>query len=366
MPTHPKARNTRHHANSHSALIYTCIDPSSTAPWGCTTSLANAHANIGVTVIRDGTTSGYTVVSESTAAFAAHSIQVRYASDDFAQPTADSTTLPTAALPKTTNPPTLPTSDPLSSPPSPSFSTPAAIGIGIGSALVFVVLVGVLAFFLLRRRRSRQPPTTEDHTNRPFSPPPVPPKDPYRMSTYTHHTAATAGVYELSTPTTAAFPHRAGPFYHLDDEDDDKSTRTLTMGMGGTTRPGSSVGVGGGRSRTNTMRSEETAGGRVRTVREEEEGGRFPAELAGNAKVHVAELEAGRVVAELEGDGSGSVVEGGPGRTAVGLGIQRPQSLVPPPPIGGGGVGQRPVSAASSSAGWTVMRKEGVQATPWL
>lgn len=173
------------------------------------------------------------------------------------------------------------------------------------------------------------------------------------MSTYTHHTAATAGVYELSTPTTAAFPHRAGPFYHLDDEDDDKSTRTLTMGMGGGTRPGSSVSVGGGRSRTNTMRSEETAGGRVRMVREEEKGGGFPAELAGNAKAHFAELEAGRVVAELEGDGS------------VGLRMQRPQSLVPPPQIGGGG-GTRPVSAASSSAGWTVMRKEGVQATPWL
>lgn len=353
MRTAPKARNTRHHTNSHSALIYTCIDPSSTAPWGCTTSLANAHANIGATVIRDGTTSGYTVVSESTAAFAAHSIQVRFASDDFAQPTADSTTLPTAALPKTTIPPTLPTSDLLSSPPSPSLSTPAAIGIGIGSALVFVALLGALAFFFLRRRQTqRQPPTPED---RPFSPPPVPPKDPYRMSTYTHHTAATGGVYELSMPTTAAFPHRAGPFYHLDDEDDDKSTRTLTMGMGGT-RPGSSVGVGGGRSRTNTMRSEETAG-RVRAVREEEGGGegRFPAELAGNAKVHVAELEAGRVVAELEGDGS----------AGVGLGIRRPQSLVPPPPIGGGG-GTRPVSAASSSAGWTVMRKEGVQATPWL
>lgn len=183
------------------------------------------------------------------------------------------------------------------------------------------------------------------------------------MSTYTHHTAATPGVYELSTPTTAAFPHRAGPFYHLDDEDDDKSTRTLTMGMGGTTRPGSSVGVGGGRSRTNTMRSEETAGRGVRTVREEEEEGGFPAELAGNAKVHVAELEAGRVVAELEGDGSGERPAEG---AAVGLGIiQRPQSLVPPPPIGGGG-GGRPVSAASSSAGWTVMRKEGVQATPWL
>ncbi|KAK0740703.1 hypothetical protein B0T18DRAFT_418525 [Schizothecium vesticola] len=168
------------------------------------------------------------------------------------------------------------------------------------------------------------------------------------MSTHTHRTAATGGLYELSTPTTAAFPHRmphhAGPFYHLDD--DDKSTRTLTMGMG--TRPGSSVGVGGGRSRTNTMRtarSEETAA----RVRVGEEEAWFPSELAGNAKVH------------MEGSGSGEGPAVGPG---VGLGIQRPQSLVPPPPIGGGGA--RPVSTASSSAGWTVMRREGVQATPWL
>ncbi|KAK3946248.1 hypothetical protein QBC46DRAFT_369287 [Diplogelasinospora grovesii] len=170
------------------ALSYTCLQPSSQAAVGCTTSWKSALAVIGATVISDGTLSGYTTASETEGGFAAYSIQVRFKSGELSPLTkgnfiltsslsttpspSPSTIVATITVPTQLAPQTS-TSTPSTPSNSNGVSTPAAVGIGVGSAAAGILGAIGLFFFLRRRRKRRRPP-------------PVPPKErhapPYELS----------------------------------------------------------------------------------------------------------------------------------------------------------------------------------------
>ncbi|KAK3293327.1 uncharacterized protein B0H64DRAFT_210423 [Chaetomium fimeti] len=148
----------------------------------CTTAWSAAQAVLGVTVVADGEVGTTTVVTEPSNTITAHGIQVRFKSTD-----------PTP-VPKIDDPgflvisrtPPLTISSHLAAPTqfsssSDGVSTPAAIGIGVGSAIAALLIAGAIGlfFFLRWRRKSRS-------RKRSSIPPPVPPKElsasplPYR------------------------------------------------------------------------------------------------------------------------------------------------------------------------------------------
>ncbi|KAK0705166.1 hypothetical protein B0H67DRAFT_557830 [Lasiosphaeris hirsuta] len=205
------------------ALSYTCLANGAQAPYGCTTSLKNAVAVVGVTIVEDGTAAGTTTVTKSDGGFAAHSIQVRFgASDSFpaftgnpnpsatASPTtainsnsaSTSVSLPTQVIPAETETPN----------PKSGISTGTAVGIGVGSALAAVIISGTVGlFFFLRWRRKR-------HAR-----PPVPPKEPgIDPSIFGGRASTYAGTLRTMRTTTVTIP----PAYELSDEVSTKAMPT--------------------------------------------------------------------------------------------------------------------------------------------
>ncbi|KAH6847970.1 hypothetical protein B0I37DRAFT_154932 [Chaetomium sp. MPI-CAGE-AT-0009] len=187
---------------------YTCLASTSSGQSliECTTAWSAAEAVLGVTVVRDGEIGTTTVVTEPSNTITAHGIQVRFkSSDPTPVPKIDDPGF--LVISRTPGPPlsistqlTVPTH--LSSSSSNGVSTPAAIGIGVGSALAALLIAGTIGlFFFLRWRRkgrSREISSIED------IPPPVPPKElsasplPYR---------AVPPPFELSNE--AAAPRRS-------------------------------------------------------------------------------------------------------------------------------------------------------------
>ncbi|KAK5660896.1 hypothetical protein OQA88_12269 [Cercophora sp. LCS_1] len=311
------------------ALSYTCADAG--ASLGCTTTLKNALAVVGVTVVTNGVISGSTTVSESTGGFAAHSIQVRF--DQAATTTPG--VLPAATPPILTIPPDLLPAE--TNPPAPEprsgISTGAAIGIGVGSALGALIIASAVGFFFFlrwRRKRAHAPPDVSP--NVPPAPPPAPPpKDPgLRSSTYT-------------TTTTNAFT--TTPLYELSDD-----ISTLRHGQhiterGATTKRELTVTTRGGRSRVGSI-------GTLRTMRTGRTDFTVESELEGTpVPAHMFHPKA----AELEAPGDFlNVSSGRTSRVTPSVG-ERDRSR---------DRGSTPGSESSNT--WSIMRKEGVVATPWL
>ncbi|KAL2016514.1 hypothetical protein VTK56DRAFT_3442 [Thermocarpiscus australiensis] len=175
-------------------LDYTCLASPSTSQGqsqqpslACTTTWTSALAVMqGVTVVTNGEVGSTTVASESAGGITAYGIQVRFRSGD---PTVAPTTGDGIAIITRTSSPTIsiPTQLLIPAPtssPSAGISTPAAIGIGVGSAVAALILAGLLGlFFFLRWRRKKGSSSSLS------SPPPVPPKElpatpvPYRTVT---------------------------------------------------------------------------------------------------------------------------------------------------------------------------------------
>ncbi|KAK4155256.1 hypothetical protein C8A00DRAFT_31968 [Chaetomidium leptoderma] len=183
---------------------YSCL--ASTSPGqpslGCTTTWEAALAVLGVTVVTDGKVGTTTVVSEASNGITAYGIQVRFKSgdptpapraDDFSFSVITRTSPPPVSIPTQLFIPTQPASS------SSGLSTPAVIGIGVGSAVAALLIAGVIALFFFlrwrRKRRSKRPSSS--------SPPPVPPKE-FSGSPAPDRTAAPR--YELSDEASPRQP----------------------------------------------------------------------------------------------------------------------------------------------------------------
>ncbi len=189
-----------------SHFSYTCLAP--TGPGqpslGCTTTWSAVLAVLGVTVVSDGKVGTSTVVSETSNGITAYGIQVRFKSGDpTPAPRSDESVSAIQArkvvrgrrraqlthlkqgfsvVTRTSGRSSIPIPTQLLVPvetdsPSSSggVSTPAAIGIGVGSAVAALLLasVGCFFFFLRRRRKKKRAKPAKQ----PAQPPPVPPKE---------------------------------------------------------------------------------------------------------------------------------------------------------------------------------------------
>ncbi|EAQ83874.1 hypothetical protein CHGG_10278 [Chaetomium globosum CBS 148.51] len=153
----------------------------------CTTAWSAAEVVLqGVTVVTDGEVGTTTVVTEPSNTITAYGIQVRFKSTDPTPvPVIDDPGF--LVISRTPGPPiSIPTELPAPTRPLPpssnGVSTPAAIGIGVGSAIAALLIAGAIGlFFFLRWRRKKRP-----SSRRSSIPPPVPPKElsasplPYR------------------------------------------------------------------------------------------------------------------------------------------------------------------------------------------
>ncbi|KAK1761296.1 hypothetical protein QBC47DRAFT_25320 [Echria macrotheca] len=347
-------------------LGYACLadaDQTAALGLGCTASLENALAIIGVTVISAGTTSGFKTVTETGAAFAAHSIQVRYRAGDIPLPSV--TPAPSGTSISTSPISTSSSEIPIPPPPPPlqggggGVSTATAIGIGIGSALAALLLAAAIgsALYLRHIRRKRK--------NNLSSPPPPPPGVPPKDTT----TLPRSSIYTMYTSTTATTPSNLAPsdYNHLQNQRFELSediprysyshqpydnynneypttttTTTTTTTAAAAAKP------------TNARRSMVT----YRTSRTERTGTETEPERSELEDANFIHSKAAELDVPLPSSSSSS-------SSAVYLRVderdrdrERERATTPV---------SVSVSESESSASWTIMRREeGVVATPWL
>jgi len=178
----------------------------------------------------------------------------------------------------------------------------AAIGIGVGSAIGALLIAGAVGLFFFLRWRRKRGRTA------PPPRPPVPPKDPTRASTYTN--GVVPSVFELSEEASSP---RMPKFAEL--------KRDLT-----------------GRSRRRS--------GTIVTSRTSRTGISEELEMSGFLHSKAVELEAPSLLEPS--------IRSGREKTAV----DRER--------GGANQMRESTPESVSSSSWTVMRKDGVVATPWL
>ncbi|KAL2135613.1 hypothetical protein VTI74DRAFT_7760 [Chaetomium olivicolor] len=216
-------------------LSYTCQAGLLQQPTvACTTSWSGALGVLGVTVVRGGKVGSATLVSETANTITAYGIQVRFKSGDPTPgPTTDNLSLTTRTSPALSIPTELLVPAHIASPSSSSnsgVSTPAAIGIGVGSAVAALLIAGAIGLFCFlrqrRRRKTRSPDhhqlqeketvqQQQQHESSDSTPPSVPPKElstsPFPSSHYRSGSKAevASALYELPEETSPRPPSMA-------------------------------------------------------------------------------------------------------------------------------------------------------------